>query len=85
VIAQEIVGLWVHSGLQNDLLVGNHNCDNNLVDLCLEFNEVGVALRIFDEMLVSGIVNMWRIMIMNFLFYVASDMYRLEEKFNEHA
>lgn len=38
--------------------MGNHNCDNNLVDLCLEFNEVGVALRIFDEMLVSGIVNM---------------------------
>lgn len=32
--------------------------DNNVVNLNLEFNEVGVALRTFDEMSVSGIVSM---------------------------
>lgn len=51
-------GSSVQSGLQNDLLVGNDNSHNNLVNLCLDLNEVVVALRIFDEMLLSGIVSM---------------------------
>lgn len=51
-------GSLVESGLQDDLLVDNDNNDNNVVNLNLEFNEVGFALRVFDEMLVSGTVSM---------------------------
>lgn len=39
------------------------------MNLCLEFNEVAVALRIFDEMLVSGIVSIRRIMTPNSFFF----------------
>jgi len=69
-------GSLVESGLQDDLLVDNDNNDNNVVNLNLEFNEVGFALRVFDEMLVSGTVSMWWIMIMSVLFYIASYMCR---------
>ncbi|KAH9678931.1 hypothetical protein WN943_027529 [Citrus x changshan-huyou] len=86
-LGQAVHAFLLKSGSQNDTFEAN-----NLINLYAKFNRLDVAQKLFDGMLVRSAIT-WTSLIKGYLddgdyesvLGIACDMYRSEEKFNEHT
>jgi hypothetical protein len=67
-----------------NLLVMNHDdvvVDKSLVNVWLEFNEIDVAVKMFDEMLFSSIILDFK---NKFVFNIASELWSRHRHYIQH-
>ncbi|XP_059628739.1 pentatricopeptide repeat-containing protein At2g33680-like [Cornus florida] len=86
-LGETIHGFLVKLGFQNDPFSGN-----NLVNMYAKLNRMDCAQLVFDEMLQRNTIT-WTSLMNGYLqmndvesvFWIARQMYRLQEEFNEHT